>query len=473
MRFPQTKQELFLSMPPGLRQVAIVGVSAYHRLLRYGEAYRYTLSLAETADYWSDQQARAHQRTQLLRLLREAKDNTVHYGRVLADFSPARLEEAAAGLDLSALPLLEKSTLRQSTNEFFSRARRTVTRSSTSGSTGSPLVVEYDRESIEMRMAFVHHHRRWLGLRPMARSLRMSGRELVPSDRRRPPYWLLNPFENQLLVSTYHLREETMDSITERVAAFGPETIEGYPTAIAQFARFVQQRGKPISTLRGAITTAETLDPELRQVIRDGLGVPVLDYYAASEGVPLIQECPMGRYHLRVDSGMFEVLGPDGRAAGPGEVGELVATSFAQWKTPLLRYRTGDMAEVSESKDPCQCGRTLPYLESILGRVEDLVETPDGRRIGMFSYRTLKHVPGMTEAQILQKDYDAFDVRVVYDGTRTSSEVEAGINHVFARVLGYEPRVRLEPVGSIPRGPNGKFRSTIGLTRARASERTE
>lgn len=454
--------DLYLRLPHSLRQLAVVGLSAVHKVTRYGPVYDGYLEMLTRSEGWTpDRQARL-QSEQLRRLLDEAIRGTEHYQAKLGHLSSDELDRIAEELDMSSLPRLDKATLKASTPRFFNRLRKTVARSSTSGSTGAPLVVEYDAESLQQRAAIMQRHRMWLGLAPNARCLRVSGRQIVPSARNRAPFWISNPLERQLLVSSYHLRADHLPEIVARIQRFEPELVEGYPTAITQIARYCEAEGLELPSLRLAISTAETLDPDMRAQIERGLGLKVLDYYAASEGVPFIQQCAEGRYHMRPETGIFEILDPEGRPVGPGETGELVVTAFAQWKTPLIRYRTGDLARRFEQAEaPCECGRKLPGVAGIVGRVEDLVKTPDGRTIGMFSYRTLKHVPGIAEAQILQKAPEQFYLRTVFDDTRPRERVEGDVVDVFESVLGYRPEVQFEALERIPRGPNGKFRSVV------------
>lgn len=453
---------LFLRLPRPVRQGVVYAQSALNRVNRYGAEYERQRSLLCNSERWSRDELLENQRRQLADLLREAKAGTDYYAEALANFSDSELARLAKELEIQRLPLLSKSTLKSATKRFANRLRKTYTRTSTSGSTGSPLVVEYDRRSVEQRFALLHRLRNAGGVGAFDRNVRLSGRQIAPSDAERERPWLLNPFEHMLLVSTYHLRQPHLSRIVERVARFRPALIDGYPTAVEQLAEEAQRQGLKIPSLRMVITTAETLSPSTRSGIESAFGVPVFDYYAASEGVPIIAQCERGTYHVWEDSGIFEFLRPDGSPAAAGEIGEIVVTSFCQWKTPLIRYRTGDLAQLPAAGAPaCPCGRSFSTVAGVLGRVEDLVVTRDGRRIGMFAYRTLKHVPGLAEAQIVQRDYDAFTVRLVPDGSRDLADVQADIQRIFASTLGYEPSVSFEPVSKIERGPNGKFRTMV------------
>lgn len=446
-----------------MRSALVAGQSLKNRMTRYGAEYRRMSALLRESQYWPVDRLRLFQSEQLLRLLVEARRSTEYYADALEPFSDPQLVELAQTLDVSTLPLLEKQVLKAHTSKFFNRSRTTVLSSSTSGSTGSPLVVQYDRASIEQRTAYQLRIRASGGVGPFDRDVRMSGRQIAPSGSAAGAPWVSNPFEHMLLVSTYHLCEPHLAKIIQRVTTFRPVLIDGYPTAVEQFARCCAERGVVLPSLRMAIVTAETLSPDMRRGIEAGLGVRVFDYYAASEGVPYICQCEAGNYHLWLDSGIFELLREDGTVAGPGEIGEIVVTSFCQWKTPLVRYKTGDLAVVPSADAPtsCPCGRQFPMVASVLGRVEDLVLTRDGRSIGMFAYRTLKHVPGIREAQIVQKGHDRFLVRLASDGSRSVDEVHRDIERIFTTVMGYSISVELELLEAIERGPNGKFRSVV------------
>ncbi len=123
-------------------------------------------------------------------------------------------------------------------------------------------------------------------------------------------------------------------------------------------------------------------------------------------------ECEAGSLHVFPDCGYVEILDDDDRPCPPGEIGEIVATSFIREAQQFVRYRTGDMAEWSA--ETCSCGRDTPILASIEGRLDDVLVGRDGRRLGRLS-TVPKHLPGIVFMQFVQEEPGQVLVRVVCD----------------------------------------------------------
>src|SRR5690606_19396703 len=106
--------------------------------------------------------------------------------------------------------------------------------------------------------------------------------------------------------------------------------------------------------------------------------------------------------------------------------------------TPLIRYRTGDLVRglTAHGVESCACGLRTPIVAEVLGRVEDLIYTPDGRTLGMFTYRTLKFVEGLGETQVIQHDFADFEVNSVVRGDDVR-RLEGAVKSSFERALGY------------------------------------
>jgi phenylacetate-CoA ligase len=113
----------------------------------------------------------------------------------------------------------------------------------------------------------------------------------------------------------------------------------------------------------------------MRKEIENRLGLLALDIYGLTEiiGPGVGNEC---RYkngvHICDDHFYPEIINPEtGEVLPPGEVGELVITTFTRDATPLIRYRTRDITELIPGK--CQCGRTSARIKRIMGRTDDML----------------------------------------------------------------------------------------------------
>ena len=407
----------------------------------------------------ADKQARLQQR-RLWRVLMHAWQTVPFY----SEHMPAPPGSGRALDWLAAVPVLEKAELKSRTNEFISSKVPKGKTSATSGTSGQPMVVEHSPKSEQRRFAYLADHARLCGLEDGHRSVRLSGRLIADPSAVSERPWLHVPSERQLLVSTYHLDRRHKAVISRKLNEFRPVVLDGYPSAIKALLELTHDSVEWATFLQACITTAETLTPDVRERIEELAGAPVANYYSASEGIPFIQQCLHGTYHVRWQSGVFEVLTENGlRSEGSGE---LVVTSFTQDRMPLIRYRTGDFVEGlrAERGSGCPCGLCTPTVDGVVGRVEDMVTLRDGGRMGMFSYRTLKDLEGVERAQVVQRGVEEFVLRVVPEEGACLEEIGELAEANFRQVLGYKVRVNVERIEAMPVGPNGKTRLVINET---------
>jgi len=191
--------------------------------------------------------------------------------------------------------------------------------------------------------------------------------------------------------------------------------------------------------------------------MEEAYGCKIYEEYSSVENVLFASECEQGRLHVSPDAGVVEILCPDGSSCLPGEPGEVVATGLMHEYQPLIRFRLGDMA--MWEAEPCPCGRPMPVIREVVGRLEDVVVGPDGRQMvrfhGVFVDQT--HIQ---EGQIIQEALDRIRVKVVAtDGFEENDNAE--IRHRVQQRLGNEVNVIVEQVESIPRTAAGKFKAVI------------
>src|SRR4029079_15070751 len=80
--------------------------------------------------------------------------------------------------------------------------------------------------------------------------------------------------------------------------------------------------------------------------------------------------------------------------------------------TVLLNYKLGDVVTVTTAV--CPCGRSLPTIERIEGRADDLLRMPGGDAVHPLAVlRRLQGVPGVVRVQLVQEEPTRISARVV------------------------------------------------------------
>jgi len=374
-----------------------------------------------------------------------------------------RPEQLNALQDLQRFPITPKQDLRARTREFYAAPiSRKLIEVHTSGTTGSPLTVYFSPEDVAWRYAFLDRCRRWAGVSVGQRRASFSGRIIVPPRQHKPPFWRLNRPGKQLLFSSYHLLPENLPEYAKALVAFDPEILDGYPSSVHILADYMLHSGTALRIRPQAVfLTAETVLPHQRAAIEEAFQCHVYNQYASSDGAPFISECSQGRLHVHLDSGVIEFVQPDGTPARPGEPGEMVVTSFTTHVTPLFRLAIGDIAVPSANGERCECGLAFPVVETVLGRVEDILFTPDRGYVGRMD-TTFKALPNsVVEAQIVQTAPDRIVLRLVPDESRYRPEHAEKIVSEMRKRLGDVVHIEVQLLKAVPRGASGKMRAVV------------
>jgi phenylacetate-CoA ligase len=288
----------------------------------------------------------------------------------------------------------------------------------------------------------------------------MGGRPIVPGDAAKPPYWRFNRQWRQLYLSSYHVSRRSAPGYIEALRTYGSKWMTGYGSAIAALAESAWEAGVEPYPLRAVIVSGDTLLPAMRSSIERFFRCRCFDSYGQSEGVATTMECAHGRMHVLPQVGIVEILGDDGSRCAPGETGEIVATGLLNRSMPLIRYRTGDRAAWSADQ-ACACGTLGPIIESLEGRVDDYLETRDGRRIGRLS-TAVKRSPSIHSAQIVQ-DRIGHAYLLVRPGEGYRHEDSIAIREDLIERIG-DFELEIVEVAEIPKTPTGKMRLVVRLS---------
>lgn len=454
---------LYHALPGRVRSMAASIHGLRLRRLRYGRETEQLVEEALDRDSWTREQWAAWQAEKLGALLHRAATRVPYYRRLWSERRNGR--DRRSWEHLENWPILEKEALRQDPRAFVADDCRTrkLDCVHTSGTTGKPIELWRTRETTRAWYAlFEARWRRWYGVSRHDRWAILGGQLVTPVAQRRPPFWTWNAALKQLYMSSYHLAPDLVPHYLKAIERYGITYLLGYSSslfALAQAALATNAR----SSLRVVISNAEPLLAHQRETIEQAFRCPVRETYGMTEIVAAAGECEFGRLHLWPDAGYVEVL-EGGQPAAPGCSGELICTGLLNREMPLIRYRVGDRVTPAAPDATCPCGRTLPLLESVEGRTDDVLYTADGRAIGRLDPVFKASLP-IREAQIIQERLNCFRVRFVPAADYTLAAGQGLIDRLRER-LG-SVHVVLEETDAIERECNGKFRAVVCAIPAR------
>lgn len=398
------------------------------------------------------------QKNKFVELLKSAKRDVGYYRDVL----PAIFQQGDSSLqELSAsVPVLEKDVFRTNLSSFLSQNYDTkkLVKVNTSGTTGTPMTIYLTPQARKMNYAFFARSKRWAGIDGFERSITFAGRLIVPQEQHRPPYWRTNYFFRNTLFSSYHISSETVPLYIGEIRHIQPYFIDAYPSSLYPLAQYILAEGITSVRPKAIITSAETLLEHQRDVIERAFGCKIYDQYGSAEQVVFACQCEHGSYHLNPEFGYLEVVDKHNGPVGFGELGEFVCTGFTNDAMPLIRYKIGDMGILSKKK--CACGRNFPVIEKIVGRMDDILITPDGKYVGRLDPIFKGMSNSIKETQIIQQASDFVEILIVKADGYVEDDGQSVITELKKR-MGERIFFKIKYVDEIPRTANGKFRTVV------------
>jgi phenylacetate-CoA ligase len=454
-------------------------VSVYHRLpaplreagaslhgyrlrsWRYGPETEPLIAETLLRDAWDAAHWERWREERLPAMLRRAAEHVPYYRRQWESRRAAG--DHASPSCLESWPVLSKEAVRAEPRAFVDDGcdARMLRHEHTSGTTGTPLSLFQSRETVRTWYGISEARiRHWNGLSRRDRWAIFGGQLVVPIASTHPPFWVWNAGLRQLYLSSYHLAPANVAAYVDALRRHRVQYVFGYASSLDSVARLSAEAGLALPPMHVAIANAEPIYAWQRETIARAFQCPVRETYGMAEMVTAASECAEGTLHLWPDVGVTEILRDDSdAAAAPGESGRLVCTGLVNREMPLIRYAVGDRARLAPPTRACACGRRLPIIERIEGRSDDVVVTPDGRRVGRFDPVFKADLP-IREAQIVQEAPDRLVVRVVPAPGWTPEQAEDLARRVRMRV-GDSLAVTVEPVDAIARTKAGKFRAVV------------
>lgn len=448
---------IYKHLPTWAQNGVVSTYGLYWRWLRFGNGYGQDVEEYLKREQFNKEDWEAYHRRKLGDILQSAM-SVPYYDQVWTQSE----KRAALSGRLEDLPLLDKDPIRENPKRFLRQDVPSWPRwiFHTSGSTGTPVAsiwkVDEIRNSIALREA---RSARWAKVSFALPRATFSGRIVEPDPGSKGPFYRFNIVENQVYLSAFHLRAETAPMYVEALSKHRIQWLTGYAVSYYLLAKFILEQKLRVPPLKAVITTSEKLSPEMRQVVESAYDCPIYEEYSTVENAVFASECEKGRLHISPDVALVEILKPDGTPCKPGEMGEVVTTCLMRNYQLFIRYRLGDLAVWDD--ESCPCGRAMPVLKEVVGRIEDVVTGPDGRQMVRF-HGVFVDQPNVREGQVIQETLDRIRVKVVPTNGFGPADVQDIIKRVRQR-LGSEVEVNVQTVDQIARTKAGKFKAVVSL----------
>jgi len=364
--------------------------------------------------------------------------------------------------ELERYPVITKELISDHYADMIARSWRGKTLDKTTGgSSGTPFRFEYTMESYARRTAVMWRGYSWAGAEPGTRTAYLWGTGQRTHGFGGIKDSLYHRAFNRRFLDAFSMTEGNLDEYIAEIERYRPDVIVGYVAPVVLVAKKLNRDGRRLAGPRGILTGAEPLFEPERREIEHAFGCPVFNTYGCREFMLLAAECPEhAGLHVSADHVVVETVDEDGRAV-TGTSGDVVVTDLHNYGMPFVRYRNGDRA--TYSRETCPCGRGLPLLASIDGRILDTIHTPDGRHVpGEFFVYAMLDMDSIKQYLVVQTAADEIEMQVVKDGPVTADE-RTKIEQKVGGVIGSTSRIIVRQVDAIAPSRSGKRRVTVSL----------
>lgn len=424
---------------------------------------------ARKAQYMPYEILKQNQEKKLGNLISFAYHNVPYYRKLFEKLN-LKPEDIQTIEDLQKLPVLTKKIIKKNQKDFIpdDLNNQKYINASTGGSTGQPLQYRISIEDDLLDVVLFYVNCEPAGYRMGDRIAVFAGSQLVPSTKSHLVKKIKGLVINTKYFSSFDMSNRYLDNVVGSLNRFKPDFLRGYASSMFLLAKHIVDKNSQLKfEVKGVFTSSEVLFDYQRALIEEVFNCKVFDQYSQNDGGASIFECEKHKgLHIDMFRSIAEVVDEEGKQLNTG-TGHILTTSLHNYAMPFIRYDTGDMAILSDKK--CDCGREMPLLEKIEGRVSDFIYAPNGNRIHgeFFSHifrsldRGYMRFRWVKEFQIVQRKITDLTIKIVPDNK--SNIKDSDLNKLKKIILNRTGKmdIEIEIVDEIKRTKAGKWKFII------------
>lgn len=295
--------------------------------------------------------------------------------------------------DWNALPVIKKSDLQTPLNTRLSEGFtvKNCHIHKTSGSSGTPLIFAKDKYTHAMSWANFMDRYAWYGIdAATSKQARFYGIPLDGLAHYKERF--KDALGNRFRFSVFDLSDAQLEWNIKKFQSTPFEYINGYTSAIVQFAKFLKQKNIVLKavcpTLKVCIVTAEMLFDDDKALLEKHLGVPIANEYGSAELSLIAFNNAEDEWLVNREDLFVEVLDENNQPLPHGKEGRIAVTSLYNVAHPFIRYDLGDIGALDEKS-----AMRKPILKNVTGRTSDIAILPSGKKAaGLTFYYVTKTV---------------------------------------------------------------------------------
>jgi len=413
------------------------------------------------SQYFNREKIEELQLIKLKKLVKHAYETVPLYKESM-DKANVNPEEIKTLQDIKKLPVVTKNDFRNGfpqkcTSNIISKSKWVP--DSTSGSTGSPFEFIRDKEFSDYTLANTLRNHTWTGYNVGNKIIGLWGFHKRPFQAQ-----IFEKLIRRKFISSFDVEINYKDYY-KIIKNYNPYLIEAYSASVTHFAKLLKQEGLYDLTVPAVISSAETLYPENKKIIEEMLHTKVYNRYGSREVGNIAHECEERKgLHINAESYIVEVV----KKHPEDEQGRLIVTNLTNFTMPFIRYDTEDYATIflqaksstkKEQNKICSCGRTLPMLKSVEGRVTDFIILTNGKELSylFFNYFFEQYGAYLKQFQVIQDKKDHLLMRLVITNKYTDSK-EREIVQGIKNKVGKDMNITIEKVDKVEKEKSGKLR---------------
>jgi phenylacetate-CoA ligase len=412
------------------------------------------LKFLEKSQWWSLEELEKFQNERLKVLIKHTYENVPYYTK-LFDSLNLKPSDFRSKEDLKKLPILTKDEIKRNFPEFIvnkNLKKGTYYKGASSGSTGEPLNYYLSKEAYSFNIACGLRAWSWMGYKLGDKYIKISQNQRSKKEKK---------IQDKLMNNDYlYLKNIDKSSILEAIDLIrtaNPKIIRCYPDPLEFIADELIARNEFIP-LKAIATTGNVLHNEARKKIEFAFQTKIYDGYSCEGSAPFFQCEVHENYHAGMEYAISEFVEVEENENGLKQ-GRHIVTNLWNLDTPFIRYDSQDLLEFSDEK--CSCGRNLLPVKRILGRDNDVLETPNGRKLIVHIFTIFfGKISQVNQFQIIQQSPSSCIIKLVVN-TYYDLETELFIKTNLQEIFGNEIQLKIMICDSIEPSPSGKRRFII------------